>query len=331
MISNENSIGQLIQYWERSDCPAPEERPELKQDWSCEDFISFETTQRRYVITCYVFKSIQVLVFLVLFIVLAYDRCHQRSHIGKLPIMISVLAVLNAAFAIIRINAVFPSFSKEEYLGRAKCFYCLESICYLGSQWFFSIKYFETAYDLKCILENGLDEGTIRRKRNCLVLRWTIFSLLVVTNALLTWAWIDESLSITAFRSFTAIGFSVQALMLFSLIFLMSAALCIYIRFVKQNGAKSELNHFFIIGQILCLSLLGLQWCIQGFFIIQNYGEWTEFHNVKSYIIIDACGIGIANTIFWIIAYVIYMSSRVNKQSKDLSLLSYLQEQHSEN
>ena len=123
--------------------------------------------------------------------------------------MISVLAVLNAVFAIIRINAVFPSFSREEYLDRAKVFFCLESVCFLGSQWFFSIKYFETAYDLKCILESGLDEGTIRRKRNCLVLRWTIFSILIVSNALLTYAWIDESLSKTAFDSLSAAGFTV--------------------------------------------------------------------------------------------------------------------------
>ena len=113
-------------------------------------------------ITSYVFKSIQIGVFLILILLLWINRCKKKSHIGKLPILISVLALLNGIFAIIRINAFFPSYSKDDQITLGKVFFCLDVTCFFGSNWFFCIKYFETAYDIKCMLESGF-EGSKRR------------------------------------------------------------------------------------------------------------------------------------------------------------------------
>ena len=96
-------------------------------------------------------KSVQILVFASLIAVLLWNRYHGTSHIGKLPIVIAIFAVLNGVFAIIRIAAIFPHASQENFTV-FDVFTSLENLAFFGCNWFFCIKYYETASDLEHML-----------------------------------------------------------------------------------------------------------------------------------------------------------------------------------
>lgn len=76
--------------------------------WSCDDYEAFKGIQEGYVIVAYTSKCIEMLVFTVLMVVLIYDKATGNGQIGKLPIFVVFLAVVNSVFAIVRVNALFP-------------------------------------------------------------------------------------------------------------------------------------------------------------------------------------------------------------------------------
>ena len=64
-----------------------------------------------------------------------------------------MFSLLNGIFAIIRINAILPFADETDVSIREfEIMFVLEAICLYGATWFFSIKYFETASDLKYML-----------------------------------------------------------------------------------------------------------------------------------------------------------------------------------
>ena len=62
--------------------------------------------------------------------------------------------------------------------------FCLESICFVGAMWFYSIKYYETAQVLKHFLSNTEQRSqylTPQRKRNCVLFRWFAFAFFTIS------------------------------------------------------------------------------------------------------------------------------------------------------
>ena len=72
--------------------------------------------------------------------------------------LISIFALFNGILGLIRVNLIFSRYESGEYSFPVYLVaYCLESICFFGAIWFFSIKYYETASDLKLMLVSSPD------------------------------------------------------------------------------------------------------------------------------------------------------------------------------
>ena len=123
------------------------------EDWDCHQFNEFQSIERFYVVIGVTAKSSQICAFTVLIIALVYMRLKGTGSIGKLPILIAILALLNGIMAIIRINSLFPVMgAHDERLTVFEITYCCEIITFFGTMWFFTIKYYETATDLEFVL-----------------------------------------------------------------------------------------------------------------------------------------------------------------------------------
>ena len=67
-----------------------------------------------------------------------------------MSILICVFALLNAVFSIVRVNENFLDFyAHEDGYVRYQITFMLESICFTGAMWFYSITYYQTARDIK--------------------------------------------------------------------------------------------------------------------------------------------------------------------------------------
>ena len=139
------------------ECPPTEDRNEFVMDWTCDDFADYAELQETRMYVSYSVKGIQIAVFTWLLIILTYRRCKDVGN--KYPILICVLAILNGCFAMIRVDAIDPV-TDNDWIDSLQTetgyevIFCLESICFVGAMWFYSIKYYETAQVLKHFLSN---------------------------------------------------------------------------------------------------------------------------------------------------------------------------------
>ena len=89
---------------------------------------------------------------------------------------------------LVRVNVVFPLIESGDVQTYAYMVtYMFESICFFGAIWFFSVKYYEYATELKIMLSRQSPQTSLRlhrRKRTCLIYRWLIFALLVASQVL---------------------------------------------------------------------------------------------------------------------------------------------------
>ena len=116
-------------YADQTVCPAPADRNKIYKSWTCDEYFEFQTVKDGYVTVAYTAKSVQLLVFSVLMIVLVKDKIRGTGQIGKLPIFVVFLAVVNSVFAIIRVNALFPRDNHADLNLMAGAF-CVEAICF---------------------------------------------------------------------------------------------------------------------------------------------------------------------------------------------------------
>ncbi len=104
-------------------------------------------------LTDYICKTIQIVLFLGLLCLIVYRRCKGTSHIGKLTIVITILALINGFASIARVHSIFHIFTTQEHDLTFQITYCIECITFFGVLWFFCIKYYETASDLEQMLD----------------------------------------------------------------------------------------------------------------------------------------------------------------------------------
>ena len=94
------------------------------------------------------FKGTQTIVFMVLSAHILYKLIKGTGEIGVPALTMSLLALLNGIFAIMRVTSAFPIFSNDVRGYLLIVSYCLEYLGQLGAQWIFAIKYYEAASDL---------------------------------------------------------------------------------------------------------------------------------------------------------------------------------------
>ena len=84
-----------------ADCPDPKDRVSMAQDWSCDEFKSFRNLQLVSDIDILVFKIFQVLMFGSLAVIISRQRCKGETMMGRTPVLISILMILNAVAEIL--------------------------------------------------------------------------------------------------------------------------------------------------------------------------------------------------------------------------------------
>ena len=104
--------------------------------------------QNIYLGDCFLFKGTQTIVFMVLSAHILYKLIKGTGEIGVPALTMSLLALLNGIFAIMRVTSAFPIFSNDVRGYLLIVSYCLEYLGQLGAQWIFAIKYYEAASDL---------------------------------------------------------------------------------------------------------------------------------------------------------------------------------------
>lgn len=273
---------------------------------------------------------------------LFYKRFKGTGQVGKLPILIAFFSIFDGVLAVARVEMEGWLFntnddvSFDSKLVDYEVVRCLEYICFLGAFWFYSIKYYETAQDLKNMLNMRRAKNylTPRRKRNCLIIRWAIFIVFIVMFQVLTCI---SMLSREAHQSISMYMFIIStvttALTLISITVLTSLALYTFVKVASSNTIsqeKLELNSAPVLVQILGLAVL------MSSLIAKNTIYLIYFDDVGHYrayrdVTINEIVCFMANLFnFMIIAFVIYKSSKVVGLQhdpilkKDVSLLAYM-------
>ena len=102
--------------------------------------------------------------------------------------------------------------------------------------WFYSIKYYETASDLKHMLrmdEQSAKYLTPTRKQNCLIFRWVMFaffSFCLILESIASMTWINHPVTSKVLYS---IGFTCISILIVAITVLISLALKTFINVVS--------------------------------------------------------------------------------------------------
>lgn len=195
------------------------------QEWSCEDYIDFEKLKKRREIINYVTSGAQVTVYTWLLFVLIIQRRKKNMISSKLSILIAVFALLSAVCGLVQansINAIFDIVDPDD-LGH-KAFIGINHVFALGAIWFYSIRYFETAADLKQIVikRRAISKS---RKRNYLILKCAVFALICICQSMEFFAFSQDALSQTVDTIVYSIGWDITMLMTIIFNFLVAFAL----------------------------------------------------------------------------------------------------------
>ena len=165
-----------------------------------------------------------------------------------------MFSLLNGIFAIIRINAIFPLIDESDVsIDKFEIMFVLEAICLYGATWFFSVKYFETASDLKYMLQKYPSPMHHKKylsrthKRNCRIFRWAVFMVIIVCVGLMAFS-MNGNLKTKTKKAFLFITFTVLCLIMILIAWLEALALYRFIKIVKSLPVeRRELNQRFIV------------------------------------------------------------------------------------
>ena len=139
--------------WIGDPCPPQEERSEAMQTWSCDEINQYYKLEWARIVINYVTMGPQVLLYLGLIFALVRMRYRGTGQVTCMSILICVFALLNGILSIIRVNERFLDFYvKGEGFIIYQTTYGLESICFIGAVWFYSIIYLQTARDIKRLI-----------------------------------------------------------------------------------------------------------------------------------------------------------------------------------
>lgn len=191
----------------------------------------------------------------------------------------------------------------------------MESVCFFVATWLFSVKYYESASDLKIMLSDNSHkwESLVSRKRKCKIYRWAVLALLFSCQILECIASTDKHLSKDVAKVIFSIGFSVISITIFVMSGLIGTSLFMLTRLVSRTTQlKQDLNILPIVLQIVGLLLWTGTWLGEGaiflFYFRASSSAYIPFRNL---IIIDTVSFVMNLDIFLMIAFVLYKSSSV--------------------
>ena len=302
-------------------CPLMSERRHSTIAWTCEDFRDLDKLEDVSENITIATKSIQTLMFTVLLIMIIHRRVKHSGQIGKLPILVSIFSILNGVFSILRVRLSYQIMLSDTASLSYQIYFFIESVCFFGATWFFSIKYYETANDLRKMLTEDITKTsklTIKRKRNCKITRWAVFGLIIVAQSAETFAmFYSEDDDPTFYKIMFAVSFSILGISLFTILALMMLAALQFVKIVSMMEQKVALNRCFTVVQITSLSICFMAWLVMGIIIFNYYNNSTDFDSYRMVIITDVVG-QIANLLnFLVIAVVIHKSSKVINSRHD--------------
>ena len=112
-----------------------------------------------------------------------------------------------------------------------------ESICFFGAIWFFSVKYYEYATELKLMLSQSTQtsQRVRERKRTCLIYRWFIFALLIVSQVLECIGSQDEGVSEEVGKIMYTFGYIIISIVILVMAGLIAMALYMFISIVAKT------------------------------------------------------------------------------------------------
>ena len=117
-----------------------------------------------------------------------------------------------------------------------KVSYCLENIFFFGANWFYCIKYYETASDIeKMLKEESNQSQTQARKRRCLIMRWCVFAVATLACILSTVGTLDNNLTSGEKLTFKVSFLALFAVMIFAIITFISLGLIKFIGIVSRT------------------------------------------------------------------------------------------------
>ena len=317
--------------------------------WSCDEIDEFSKLQNIYLCDCFMFKGTQTIVFIGLSAHIIYKLFKDTGGIGVPALAMSLLAMLNGIFSIIRVSSAFPIFTDDVRGYLLICSYCVEYLGQLGAAWLFAIKYYEAAGDLQMMLEDvdpttGIAASSspisVRLSKRKKIYKWvswgvfmvlvailaTIMSLMCVTNK-------KNDITENAYSGVRVIGacFIILTLLSIAIGVLMVLALRTFVKVVKNSSQRDSLNQCFVWLQVICVLLLGALWCGCGYFLIRHYKSYRSYEPVKMIMILESIGFFACFLFFMIMAKVIYKSSQVQRNRLDaedecqkVSLMAYM-------
>ena len=135
------------------ECPDPDDRYLVFQDWSCTDYLTFQTNLAIFDLNTLLVKSLQVLAFSFIAFVLISQSCNGNRVIGKLQIAITFLTIFQGIASILRTVALLPVSDNKDimwnFLGITILF---DNIAFFNAVWLFSAMICETAIDIEIML-----------------------------------------------------------------------------------------------------------------------------------------------------------------------------------
>ena len=185
--------------------------------------------------------------------------------------------------------------------------YCLESICFFGAVWFFSMNYYDNASELKIVLSESPRTSKMleKRKKRFKICRWLVFIILIASEV---FQGVAASTSLTRFMGMImfGVGFITSLGIIIAVATLIVMAIYNLISIVSMiPGLKEDFNLVPIVFQIVGLVLWTGIWTAEQV-INLRYFRKQSYAVYRDVIIIDTISFVMNLDIFIIIAYVLY-------------------------
>lgn len=258
-----------------------------------------------------------------------YEKLKGAGKIGKLPILVVFMCILNGIFGAVRINAMFP----KDKNATVTAFLGLELITFYGALWFFSIKFYEAAKDIENLFSEDpkVSKMTKTRKVNFLIFRWAFFLLIIGANIIL--ALCLTRLDTPFDDTISKVAWVCLGLLTVLIMILLAVSLLKFVKVVKRLGGQDNVNQSFVGVQIVGLIIWIGSWTIEGIYFFRFATGANEYKRILLILVFNSVTL-VANLFnFIIIAVVIYKSSKVIQLNhdpalnEDVSLLAYLRSQ----
>ena len=175
----------------------------------------------------------------------------NSRQIGRLPIFISILCLLNGVFATIRVDALFTSFFQDVHFDYFAVAFSLEYATLFGALWLFAMKFYEAAENIKDVLTKEEPDSSVTKakKRKFAIFRWIIFGFICLPLFAddIFVAVYSSSIDIKTTELLILVDFVVLTVSSFTTMILLAAVLIkLYVLIAQMELTKNSISRTFI-------------------------------------------------------------------------------------